>query len=50
MTQEQFDKLPDATMLAVLGRTISPNCKFFLKGKWYVKLNNKIYEYSSLHS
>ena len=42
MTQKEFDSLPDATMLAVVGKTINGNCKFFLKGEWYTKIDNKI--------
>ena len=42
MTQKEFDSLPDATMLAVVGKTINRNCKFFLKGEWYTKIDNKI--------
>lgn len=42
MSKEEFNQLPDATMLAVIGKTISSNCKFFLKGEWYTKINGKI--------
>ena len=45
MTEKEFYALPDATMLAVLGKTILGDCKFFLKGKWYTKINNTITEW-----
>ncbi len=49
MTQKEFDSLPDATMLTVVGKTINGNCKFFLKGEWYTKIDNKIEKWISLH-
>lgn len=49
MTQKEFDSLPDATMLTVVDKTINGNCKFFLKGEWYTKINNKIEKWISLH-
>lgn len=42
MTQNEFDKLPDVTALAVIGKSINGDCKFFFQGKWYIRINNKI--------